>query len=287
MKTDITIQDLDHLLRENTYAIDILQGDESRHVFINSQTLFKKHDLLEQNPELREQLRQFNEMRLADAYKKWQLLGNMKNVNIPLEADGEIITVLNAKNSKSQVVLSSEHLYQALKFPEDAIEIQRGILSQSSSMIAKNITKRYSDRIKDSFRGFNREMPENNQGATLDVIRIMYQVLLIKLAYKQNVTEEPDENDFGLALKNTGNKMIVEVAPKQNGRVDTFWGTKINDDGTLKGRNVMGKLLMFIRDNYLEDINNNTNNTRIVNIPDDLNLSLLGHRLTVVNSLIQ
>jgi hypothetical protein len=154
-------------------------------------------------------------------------------------------------------------------------------------MIAKNITKRYSDRIKDSFRGFNREMPENNQGATLDVIRIMYQVLLIKLAYKQNVTEEPDENDFGLALKNTGNKMIVEVAPKQNGRVDTFWGTKINDDGTLKGRNVMGKLLMFIRDNSLEDINNNTNNTRIVNIPDDLNLSLLGHRLTIVNSLIQ
>jgi len=51
---------------------------------------------------------------------------------------------------------------------------------------------------------------------------------------------------FADLLLETGNKPIVEESKK-----DDFWGAKPLDDGTLKGRNVLGRLLMELREELL------------------------------------
>jgi hypothetical protein len=50
---------------------------------------------------------------------------------------------------------------------------------------------------------------------------------------------------FGTVLEKTGQKPIVEESMK-----DSFWGSKPSDDGVLLGMNVLGRLLMELRDQY-------------------------------------
>jgi NADAR domain len=61
--------------------------------------------------------------------------------------------------------------------------------------------------------------------------------LRIKLA--QNWTR------FGNVLEKTGQKPIVEESTK-----DSFWGAKPSGDGILLGMNVLGRLLIELREQY-------------------------------------
>lgn len=120
------------------------------------------------------------------------------------------------------LVYTSEALYQTFRFPNHP-EIQREILSCKSPMAAKMVAKKY--------RTFTRE--------DWDDVRVgaMWWSLLAKT--HNNI------DSFGLKLRKSGNQILVEKSHK-----DDFWGANLQPDGTLKGRNVLGYLLMALRDNH-------------------------------------
>lgn len=124
-------------------------------------------------------------------------------------------------------VLTSEALYQACRFPHLA-DVQRVIISQNSPMTAKMKSKPYRSQSRPDW----------------DYIRpkIMRWCLRVKLA--QHYTE------FGRLLRSTGNCPIVEQSSK-----DDYWGAKVTDDNKLVGENVLGRLLMELRERLLLDVN--------------------------------
>lgn len=117
------------------------------------------------------------------------------------------------------VVFTSEALYQACRFPH-LPEVQRLIISQTSPMTAKMKSKPYR---KDSRPDWDAVR-----------VKVMRWCLRVKLA------QHPDK--FGRLLRATDGKPIVEESLK-----DDFWGAKPQPDGRLLGQNVLGRLLMELR----------------------------------------
>jgi type I restriction enzyme S subunit len=118
-------------------------------------------------------------------------------------------------------VLTSEALYQVCRFPH-LPDVQKMIIGQISPMTAKMRSKPYR---KDS-------RPDWDQVR----VRFMRWCLRMKLANNWN--------SFSELLLRTGDRPIVEESRK-----DDFWGAKVVDDGgTLVGMNVLGRLLMELRE---------------------------------------
>lgn len=121
-------------------------------------------------------------------------------------------------------VPTSEALYQACRFPH-LPDVQLTIVSQRSPMTAKMKSK--------PFRRQSREDWDQVK------VKIMRWCLAVKLA--QNYGE------FSRLLMSTGDRPIVEVSTR-----DDFWGARVDSKGgTLVGRNVLGRLLMELRENVL------------------------------------
>ena len=119
------------------------------------------------------------------------------------------------------VIPTSEALYQALRFPERR-ELQHVIISQTSPMTAKMKAKVYRDL----------HTRQDWDDVRVDVMRWC---LRVKLAWNWDA--------FGDLLRRTGEREIVEES-----RRDAFWGAKPAEGGHLRGRNVLGKLLMELRE---------------------------------------
>ena len=117
-------------------------------------------------------------------------------------------------------IRTSEALYQACRFPH-LPDVQRLIIAQRSPMTAKMKSKPYRH---DSRRDWNRVR-----------VNVMRWCLRVKLA--QNL------EFFSKLLLDTGDRAIVEQSRK-----DDFWGAKPVDDRTLVGMNVIGRLLMELRE---------------------------------------
>ena len=118
-------------------------------------------------------------------------------------------------------IRTSEALYQACRFP-NMPEVQREIIGCASPMTAKMRSKLY--------RKYTR--PDWDQVR----VRIMRWSLRMKLANNWSA--------FSTLLLETGERPIVEESYK-----DDFWGAKVVDDGdTLVGMNVLGRLLMELRE---------------------------------------
>lgn len=117
-------------------------------------------------------------------------------------------------------ILTVEALYQACRFPHRP-ELQRLIIGQRSPMTAKmkSLPHRHESR------------PDWDRVR----VKVMRWCLRVKLA--QNWTS------FSDLLLRTGNRPIVEYSSK-----DDFWGAKEAKDGMLRGRNVLGRLLMEVRE---------------------------------------
>jgi type I restriction enzyme S subunit len=116
---------------------------------------------------------------------------------------------------------TSEALYQACRFPHDPV-LQQMIIDQRSPMTAKMKSK--------PFRSSSRPDWED---VCVDVMRWCLQV---KLAQHQLT--------FGALLATTGERPIVEES-----RRDRFWGATFDADrGALVGANVLGQLLMELRE---------------------------------------
>lgn len=122
-------------------------------------------------------------------------------------------------------IRSSEALYQACRFPH-LPQVQETIFQQISPMTAKMKGKPFR---KDSRPDWNKVR-----------VPIMRWCLRAKLACNMD--------SFGKLLLETNEKPIVEESRK-----DSYWGAKPIDDDTLVGENVLGRLLMELR----EDLNKN------------------------------
>lgn len=118
-------------------------------------------------------------------------------------------------------ILTSEALYQVCRFPH-LPDVQKLIIAQVSPMTAKMRSKPYR---KDSRADWDHVR-----------VRIMRWSLRMKLANNWN--------SFSALLLKTGERPIVEESRK-----DDFWGAKVVEDGdTLVGMNVLGRLLMELRE---------------------------------------
>lgn len=117
-------------------------------------------------------------------------------------------------------IRTAEALYQACRFPHMP-DVQIIIINERSPMTAKMKSKPYR---KDSRPDW-------------DAVRvpIMKWCLRVKLAQNWHI--------FGDLLLATGERSIVE-----DSRKDDYWGAKVIDDETLCGQNVLGRLLMELRD---------------------------------------
>jgi len=117
-------------------------------------------------------------------------------------------------------ILTSEALYQACRFPH-LPEVQRQIIGERSPMTAKMKSKPYRDNSRPDW----------------DIVRtkIMRWCLQVKLV--QNWDK------FSKLLLETGDLPIVE-----DSRKDDFWGAKPADEEILVGANVLGRLLMQLRE---------------------------------------
>ena len=124
-------------------------------------------------------------------------------------------------------MLSSEALYQALRFPH-LPDVQEKIIREKSPMTAKMVGKPYRNNSRADWNDTR--------------IKIMRWCLRVKLA--QNFIE------FGKLLERTCEKPIVEDSSKDN-----YWGA-IRDkqnENILIGTNALGRLLMELRLFYNEN----------------------------------
>lgn len=123
-------------------------------------------------------------------------------------------------------VPTSEALYQACRFP-DLPEVQREIIAQHSPMTAKMKGKPHRKATRSDWNDVRHN--------------VMRWCLRVKLAqhYKE----------FGRLLLATKGKPIVEQSRK-----DEYWGAILMQDGeTLVGENVLGRLLMELREALKND----------------------------------
>lgn len=116
-------------------------------------------------------------------------------------------------------IATSEALYQACRFPIGP-DIQRIIIKQHSPMTAKMKSRRF---LRDTRSDWERVR-----------VKVMRWCLRVKLARNWD--------RFGNLLLSTGNAAIVEESRK-----DDFWGAKCIGE-ELIGRNVLGRLLMELRE---------------------------------------
>lgn len=122
-------------------------------------------------------------------------------------------------------VPTSEALYQACRFPHRP-DVQEAIIGQFSPMTAKMKAKLFNKESRSDWNEIR--------------FKIMRWCLRVKL------TQNFDE--FGGLLLATGSRQIVEQS-----RRDDYWGAKLSEDGTLLvGQNVLGRLLMELRERLIE-----------------------------------
>jgi type I restriction enzyme S subunit len=148
-------------------------------------------------------------------------------------------------------ILTSEALYQACRFPH-LPEVQRLIVAQLSPMTAKMKSKPHR---KDSRPDWDRVR-----------VKIMRWCLRVKLAQNWN--------EFSRLLLSTGDLPIVEESRK-----DDFWGAKVVGTSTLVGMNVLGRLLMELREEIKQD---HGGKLRRVEAPTLANFLLFGEPVSAV-----
>ena len=115
---------------------------------------------------------------------------------------------------------TSEALYQACRFPHMP-EVQKIIVGEASPMTAKMRSKPYRNDSREHWDDIR--------------VPIMKWCLRVKLAQNWSA--------FGDLLMRTGDKPIVE-----DSRKDDFWGAIKDAYGEFHGRNVLGRLLMELRE---------------------------------------
>lgn len=152
-------------------------------------------------------------------------------------------------------IRTSEALYQACRFPH-LPDVQRLIIGEKSPMTAKMRSKPYRDQSRADWDRVR--------------VKIMRWALRVKLA--QNFDK------FAALLLDTADRPIVEFSKK-----DDFWGAKPSTDKRLTGANVLGRLLMELREAIRSTRRSELERVVTLEIPDFL---LLGHPIGAIEPLI-
>ena len=137
-------------------------------------------------------------------------------------------------------IRTSEALYQACRFPHRP-EAQRLIIEMKSPMTAKMKSKLYRHDSRPDWENV--------------LVNIMRWCLRVKLAQNWRA--------FSGLLLETEDRPIVEQSRK-----DDFWGTKPIDEDTLVGMNVLGRLLMELRDTIKRESRESLLRVQPLAIPD-------------------
>jgi ribA/ribD-fused uncharacterized protein len=188
-------------------------------------------------------LRTYRRAEVVVVHKTKESFGGLSNMaaGFPLRVNGVRI-------------LTSEALYQACRFPH-LPDVQQKIIGQHSPMTAKMKSKPHR---KDSRPDW-------------DLVRtkVMRWCLRVKLAQNYEA--------FGDLLLATKDRPIVEQSRK-----DDYWGAKVVgvDDETLVGQNILGRLLMELRELLKSDTDEALKTVPALNIPDFL---LLGKPIETVS----
>ena len=129
--------------------------------------------------------------------------------------------------------LTAEALFQALRFPIDAVNdkgenIRELIRAQKSPMTAKLKAKARAIRDQRNITPMGDEDLKNMR-------------MVLRLKFKWNCN--PLERD----LLATGDRFIVEDCSNRPRGSGLFWGAKRLPDGTWQGTNMLGQLLMELR----------------------------------------
>lgn len=151
-------------------------------------------------------------------------------------------------------ILTTEALYQACRYPH-LVVVQREILGQKSPMAAKMRAKPFREQSRPDWHDIR--------------VDVMRWCLRLKFAFHVR--------SFGQLLASTAGKPIVEDSHK-----DAFWGAvrqKANGQ-LLIGRNVLGRLLMELRDEILAG---DYESLLLVEPPSFENFMLLGRNIEAVD----
>ena len=117
-------------------------------------------------------------------------------------------------------IFTAEALYQACRFPHRPT-VQQLIIGQHSPMTAKMVSKPY----------------RNDSRPDWDRVRVKVMRWCLRMKLAQHWAK------FSQLLLSTSDRSIVE-----DSRKDDFWGALPTPDDTLVGMNVLGRLLMELRD---------------------------------------
>ena len=150
-------------------------------------------------------------------------------------------------------IRTSEALYQACRFPH-LPDLQRLIIDQRSPMTAKMKGK---PNRHESRSDWNK--------ARINIMRWCLRVKLVQ-----------NRATFGALLLETKSRPIVEQSRK-----DDFWGAKPIGDDTLVGMNVLGRLLMELREAVKSGSADAFREVRPLGIPDFL---LYGRQIETVHA---
>jgi type I restriction enzyme, S subunit len=151
-------------------------------------------------------------------------------------------------------IRTSEALFQAIKFSAYK-EIQQDLIEQASPIIVYRKKEKYAKQGK--------ARPDWGN-VNVDVMRWC---LHVKLA--QNWEK------FSALLLETGERSIIEKSDR-----DDFWGAKMVDEQTLCGDNMLGRLLMELRDEIKEKSKVNDHNSLLsVEPPAIPDFYLYGHQI--------
>lgn len=192
--------------------------------------------------EMTNNFRTYQRVDVVVVYKTKESFGGLSNMasGFPLRVNGVRI-------------LTTEALYQACRFPHIP-DVQREIIGQYSPMTAKMKSKPHR---KDSRPDWDHVR-----------FKVMRWCLRVKLAQHYE--------EFGRLLLATKERPIVEQSRK-----DDYWGAKVVgvDDETLIGQNVLGRLLMELRELLKSDADGSLKTVPPLSIPDFL---LLGGPIETV-----
>jgi len=121
--------------------------------------------------------------------------------------------------------LTSEHLYQVCRF-NDYSDIQRIVQNEKSPMGSKMKSKKFISNTRSDW----------------DEVRVDIMDWCIRMKLKCHWEK------FGSLLLSTGEEEIVEDSHK-----DRFWGCVLDQNNRFVGRNILGKLLMKLRNELKKD----------------------------------
>jgi ribA/ribD-fused uncharacterized protein len=148
------------------------------------------------------------------------------------------------------LIRTTEALYQACRYPHLPM-VQEDILTERSPMTAKMVSRHHAKETREDWDKIR--------------IEVMRWCLKVKTLQHLDVLRE--------IFRKTEGKPIVEKSRK-----DDFWGAKETEKKTLKGVNVLGQLLMEVRERILADDKAPT----VVLPPKIPNFLLFGEPITAI-----